>query len=66
METPEIIELLKQANRREVADATGLPYMYLSRLAWGVIKNPGSRQVDALRAHFQSTQASVPVSPPSA
>jgi hypothetical protein len=26
--------------------------MYLARVAWGVIKNPGSQQMDKLRNYF--------------
>jgi hypothetical protein len=50
----EVIERLKTApNRQAVADATGLKYMYLSRLAWGEIKEPGATKLDKLREYFK-------------
>lgn len=49
----EVIERLKVApNRQAVADATGLKYMYLSRLAWGDIKEPGATKLEKLRDYF--------------
>ena len=54
MTKDEVIRRLGQENRAEIARATGLRYMYLSRLAWGKIKNPGSDQVDTLRSYFLS------------
>lgn len=50
----EIRRRLNETNRAAVARETGLPYMYLARVAWGKIKNPGSRQIDILRAYFLS------------
>lgn len=52
MTVDEIRRRLSQTNRAQVARDTGLPYMYLARVAWGKIKNPGTRQTDILRAHF--------------
>ena len=40
------------AERRGVANATGLRLGYLNKLAYGEIKNPGSVQLDALRSHY--------------
>lgn len=54
MTRDEVIQRLSSVNRAEVARATGIRYMYLSRLAWGKIKNPGSSQIDVLRNYFIS------------
>lgn len=53
MTRDEVIQRLATAkNRAEVSRATGLHYVYLSKVAWGKIKNPGSAQVDRLRDYF--------------
>lgn len=57
MTRDEVIQRLSQENRAAVSRATGLRYMYLSRLAWGKIKNPGSGQIDKLRAYFEGRPA---------
>jgi hypothetical protein len=48
----EIRRRLNETNRAAVSRDTGLPYMYLARVAWGKIKNPGSQQMDKLRTYF--------------
>jgi hypothetical protein len=54
MTSAEVIERLKTApNRQRVAEATGIQYGYLSKLVYGLIKNPGSAQIDTLRDYFQ-------------
>lgn len=59
MDTQQVIERLRAAKRTEVAKATGLKYMWLSRVVWGDIKEPSSQKIDLLRAYFSST----PVTP---
>ena len=54
MDTEQVIERLKAAKRTDVARATGLKYMWLSRVVWGDIKEPSSQKVDLLRAYFSS------------
>lgn len=56
MTKDEVIQRLSRENRAEIARATGLRYMYLSRIAWGQIKNPGSDQIDILRTYFEGRQ----------
>lgn len=53
MDTAQVIERLRAAKRKEVADATGLKYMWLSRVCWGDIKEPSSQKIDLLRAYFE-------------
>lgn len=53
MTLDEIIKRLQDApNRMDIARATDMDYMYLSRLAWGKMKRPGAAQIDRLRNHF--------------
>lgn len=47
-----ISSLASHPNRAEVARATGIRYMYLSKLVWGHFKNPGTDQIDKLRDYF--------------
>lgn len=54
MDRDEVIQRLKAApNRRAVSDETGIRYDYLCKVVYGLIKNPGSAQIDLLRDHFQ-------------
>lgn len=54
MTNAEIIQRLREVpNRAEVARRTNLRPMYLARVAWGLIKNPGATQMDTLREYFE-------------
>ena len=52
MPVAEVIRGLKKSNRKQVERDTGVNYRYLRHLISGSIKNPGTRQMDALRAYF--------------
>ena len=64
MDTKQVIDLLRASKRTDVAKATGLKYMWLSRVVWGDIKEPSSQKIDLLRHYF--SQASVTPSEDSA
>lgn len=53
VDTAQVIERLRTANRAEVSRGTGIDYMYLSRLVWGHIVSPGSQRIDKLREYFE-------------
>ncbi len=53
VDTQQVIERLKQSNRAAVSRETKIDYMYLSRLVWGKIPNPGSQKIDVLRSYFE-------------
>ena len=58
MNVDQVIQRLKTApNRQAIANATGLKYMYLSRLAWGEIKDPGASKLERLRDYFLKQDA---------
>ena len=59
MTKDEVIQRLSRENRAEIARATGLRYMYLSRIAWGQIKNPGSDQIDIDGVHADGRKVPV-------
>lgn len=52
MTQDQIIAALRDSKRSHVARATGLRAMYLYRVEKGLIKNPGSMQMDKLRDYF--------------
>lgn len=64
MDTAQVIERLKNSKRVDVARATGLKYMWLSRVVWGDIKEPSSQKIDVLRDYFIKSQPSFPETPP--
>jgi hypothetical protein len=52
MTQDQIIAALAKSSRAEVARATGLLPMYLYKVEKGLIKNPGSKQMDMLRSYL--------------
>ncbi len=57
MDTPQVIERLRSCkNRAAVSRETGINVTYLYRVVSGLIKNPGSQQIDALRDYFQARE----------
>jgi hypothetical protein len=52
MTQDQIIAALAKSKRSEVAKATGLRPMYLYKVERGLIKNPGSQQMDVLRDYY--------------
>lgn len=54
MTRDDVIQRLREENRSAVARATNIRRGYLDDLVYGRIKNPGSIQLDTLRAHFQA------------
>lgn len=54
MTKDEVIQRLSKCNRAQVARDTGLKYMWLARLEWGKMKDPGSSKFDALRSYLIS------------
>lgn len=48
----EIVMRLRADNRAKVSRDTGLAYRYLRNLIKDEIKNPGSQQMDILRAYY--------------
>lgn len=56
MTKDDVIARLREAKRSEVAKGTGLRSMYLYRVERGLIKNPGSVQIDQLREYFEQQQ----------
>lgn len=53
MTQDQIIAALRDSKRSKVARATGLRTMYLYRVEKGLIKNPGSIQMEKLRDYFE-------------
>lgn len=60
MNTEQVIDRLRASKRADVAKATGLKYMWLSRVAWGHIKTPGSQKIDLLRDYFSQAPSVTP------
>jgi transcriptional regulator with XRE-family HTH domain len=57
MTSDEVIKKVRDAeNRPALARATGLSYNYLSRLAQGLIKEPGASKIDVLRDYFERSE----------
>jgi transcriptional regulator of NAD metabolism len=57
MSVEEIIRRLRRSNQAQVSRDTGLSYRYIRHLVDEHIKNPGTRQMDALRAYFAAKKS---------
>jgi hypothetical protein len=56
MTKDEVIARLREARggRRAIEAATGIKHRWMTHVACGTIKNPGSEQMDKLRSYFLS------------
>jgi hypothetical protein len=59
MDAPQVIERLRSCNRAAVSRDTGINVTYLYRVVKGLIKNPGSQQIDRLREYFERVERPV-------
>lgn len=59
MTKDDVVRRLRESNRARVSRETGLPYRYLRCLIQGEIDNPGSAQMDLLRAYYMAQDVKI-------